>query len=110
MKLGNLTLAYDALQTLFQANLPVKTAYALSKAIDPITQELNHLEKMRQKLNLRYEEDQKLMFIQDYNDLLEEDIDLDLPTIPVQEVLDCNAKISPLEIHVLISIGVLTED
>ncbi len=110
MKLGNLTLAYDALQALFQADLPIRTSYALSKAIDPITKELNHLEAMRLNLLHRHKEDQKEMFIESYNELLETDVDLNLPTIPVQEVLDSNAKIPPLGIHILIMIGVLSED
>lgn len=112
MKLGNLTLAYEALQALMQAELPIKTAYALSKALDPITKELNHLEFMRSSLMLRAEQGSyaKSYVIAEYNKLLEEDIDLDLPAVPVREVLDSNAKISPLGIHILITIGVLTED
>ena len=109
MKLGNLTLAYEALQALFRADLPVKTAYALSKVISPITEELNELEGMRQHLLLKHK-GSKEGFIEEYNTLLEEDVKLDLPSIPIREVLESNAKIPPIGIHILLSVGILTED
>lgn len=113
MKLGTLSLAYEALEELFKADLPIRIAYSLHKVIEPIRHELNDLEGMRLRLLEQHTKDSEIdreAFLSDYNELLEQDAKLTLPPIPLGDLFDSDVKISPLALNILISIGVLTED
>lgn len=113
MKIGTLFLAYEALEQLFKANLPVRTAFSLHKVIEPIRRELNDVESMRVKLvdkHTKNGEVNRESFLADYNQLMEEDSKLTLPPVTLVEVLDSDAKISPIGLNILISTGILTED
>ena len=113
MKLGTLSFAYIALESLYEANLPVRVSYALHKVMEPIRNELNQLESMRLKLLEKHTKEGEVdreEFLADYNELLESDTDITLPELPLKEILDSDAKISPMGLTILIQIGVLTED
>lgn len=113
MKLGTLTLAYEALEILFKASLPIRTSYALSKVIDPLRRELNHVESMRVKLIEKHTHDDTFHrddFLEDYNELMETEVDLDLPKLPLNDILESDAEITPLGFSILLSLGVIDED
>ena len=113
MKLGTLSVAYEALEALFRTNLPVRTAYSVHKLIEPVRRELNSLEGMRLKLLEKHTVDgvvNREAFMEEYNQLLESECTLTLPPIPISEVLDSDVKIAPLALNILISTGVLSED
>lgn len=113
MKLGELTLVYDALEHLFRCDLPARTAYELSKVIEPVRKEVNHLEKMRLSLLERHtveNEINKEDFLADFNHLLDGEFEIDLKPIPVSQVLESKDKMSALELNVLLMAGILVED
>ena len=113
MRIGNLFLAQQALEPLFQEKLPVRTAYALGKIMDPVTRELNYFESMRMKLMEKHTHEGELNreeFLKEYNELTDVEIDIELPRIPLKDILDSGIDVTPLALHILITLGVLTED
>ena len=113
MKLGTLNLIFEALNTMMESELPVRTSYTIVKALEPITRELNSLEAMRARLVEKHTKDgntNKDKFLEDYNELMEMEVDVKVPTISMKEIMESGARITPLALSILISTGVLTED
>ena len=113
MKIGVLVLAFQALEELFKADLPIRVSYSLHKVMEPIRHELNNVEGMRLRLLEKHTNDGELdheSFMADYNELMDEDTNLTLPPIQLEEIMDSDVKISPLALNILITTGILSED
>lgn len=105
MQLGQLIESKDALSRLAQEPLPAKTAYKLHKALKLIETEFEHYQKALAKLLERYGESHPTTqeprisaqspnweaFQNEYQELLQTPVKLELPTLSIEE-LTCNLR------------------
>lgn len=91
----------------------MRTSYKLHKTMEPVTKELNQLESMRLRLLEKHTKDEEVdreAFLAEFNDLLETEVDIGIPTLTVNELEASGVKISPLHIGILVTFGVIVED
>ncbi len=93
--LGELVNARPSLMKLFNADLPVKMAWSLSKTIKSIEAELNHYEEQRQGLVKKYSGDSKEVpqdkmtsFLSDFKTLQEIKVEVEVTPIRVDALAD----------------------
>lgn len=92
----NLINAVPALQKLVREDLPLRTAYRLSKMVRKVNEELDFFKAKEVELKAKHE---YKVPVQEYNELLNLEIDWDEPTITIP--LDNNISLSVADIEAL---------
>jgi len=108
VKLADIFMSKDALQKLLQSDLPVKTAFRISRIAKKINDVFNDIEEQRIKLvnklgevqegsdEIKVPPDKLKEFHAELSSLLEEEIELDIEKIKLSELGDI--KLRPVEI------------
>lgn len=108
MKLGQLKAAEQSIGKLLNCDLPIKEAYQLSRMIKKTQEYLTTAEEIRNNLVKKYgtvQDDKSIkvmsdkiqFFVDEYNKLL--DIDIDLKFTKIGAELLNGAKLSPIDIN-----------
>ena len=104
MKLSQLIEIFPALNTLAQSKLPAKTGYRIVKAINMIKPELAAYDGERLKLceelgtktedgqQFQFETDAAKQFMEQLNALIDEEVDITLPTITPDDLGNLNIE------------------
>jgi hypothetical protein len=128
-RLGVMKMVEPSVEKLLKEDLPIRISYRISKFHDNVIKELNRIENLRQQLVRRYgaevenvirvTEENMSEFNREYEELLNETIDIDFEPIPVKQIIDFSERlemmgkpaisISAFDIHQLESIGLLEE-
>jgi single-stranded DNA-specific DHH superfamily exonuclease len=98
----------ETLQKVFEAKLPIKTSYRLSKLLNKVNAEFETFEKMRFELFQRYgeeaennqmiiKEENTAIFTQEMTDLLSQSVKIEMIKIDLDE-LDGRVELSPLDV------------
>lgn len=96
MKAYNLVEAIPALQKLVRENLPLRTAYRLSKMVRKVNEELDFFKAKEAELKAKHE---YKVPVSEYNELLNLEIDWDEPKITIP--LDDHISLSVADIEAL---------
>lgn len=96
MKAYNLVEAVPALQKLVRENLPLRTAYRLSKMVRKVNEELDFFKAKEAELKAKHE---YKVPVSEYNELLNLEIDWNEPKITIP--LDDNIALSVADIEAL---------
>jgi hypothetical protein len=121
VKLGMIKLAQEASEKLLAADLPVKTAWKLRKAFNVLKKELEDLEEMRLKLVNKYGTpdktggvsvlgDKLVNFLNEFNPLLEQDIEITYDPVPISEILNSNINFSSVHLSYLEQINLIFDN
>ena len=121
MKLGELMLAKDALKKILNFNLPIKLSYELSKMTDVFYEEVGRIDNFRGKLlekygvpmedgNVHIKPESKEDFISEYNELLDQEYTGTVITTPLGTLLETNVELTPIELKILIEVGLVVEE
>ena len=121
MKLGELMLAKDALKKILSSNLPIKNAYELSKMTDTFFEEVGHIDNFRSKLlekygtpvadgNIHIKPECKDDFLSEYNELLDQEYTGEVIQTHINTLLDTNVELTPIELKILIEVGLVVEE
>lgn len=106
VKLFEIFNAKAALDSLFNSPMPAKLSYRIADIIDAVNPEFEKIEKIRQKLVEKHiEEGEKQVtknlneFSEEFNDLLQEEVEIDYePTVSVEDLPD-DLSMSPRQIR-----------
>lgn len=96
MTLYNILAAKNGIQKLVGQDLPLKTAYRLSKMVRKVNEELNFFKAKEAELKAKHE---YKVPVQEYNELLNLEIDWDEPKITIP--LDDHISLSVADIEAL---------
>lgn len=106
--LGELKSIEESLKKLIELPLPIKISYSLSKVLNNISKELILLEEQRMNLVRKYGEtnpetneikvsnDNMNSFIQEFNELLQEELELQIKPISIDSLGD-DLKLTPVD-------------
>ncbi|WP_115716773.1 hypothetical protein [Amedibacterium intestinale] len=108
MKLTNGTIfnAQIALNKLSNADLPIKTAYAVKKNVDALKKQIAFISERRNELIRKYgkedmidKEDKEAIekFVNDFNEILGIEEEIEISTIDVEKLEDVKISASDLE-------------
>lgn len=108
MKLTNGTIfnAQIALNKLSNADLPIKTAYAVKKNVDALKKQIAFINERRNELIRKYgkediidKEDKEAVakFVNDFNEILEIEEEIEINTIDVEKLADVKLSASDLD-------------
>jgi len=109
LKLSDIFQSKDSLVKLANSDLPIKTAYNLSKLVKKLNEEYQNLEDFRVELvrkhgnleegNYRVPQNGEQFdnFIKEYNDFMQTEIEIDVPEIEVP-IEDIKIKLTPMDV------------
>ncbi len=122
MKLGDLKNAETPLMFLVSKELPIRIAFQLNSVIDGIDENLKRLEDFRVKLVEKYGDTDKVTgeitvrkenigkFQQEYDELLDSEIDLTPVEIPMSVFEENNINMSVKNVNSLVKAGFIKVD
>jgi len=105
VKLGQIYNSVKDINSLMEKELPIKCSYKLSKNADVLSKEIQKIEDKRLELVNKYKEkpedtkisDEKMsQFIQEFNNLLNTEIEIELQTINIEDFGNINLSASIL--------------
>ncbi|MFW6026127.1 MAG: hypothetical protein ACOCRX_07275 [Candidatus Woesearchaeota archaeon] len=124
VKLANIKMMEQSLNKLVDKELDIRVSFKLSKILRKISEELEDLEKARQKLvkkysdnkekenlqqgEIRVSEENQQAFYEEYAKLMEEEIDLDIDPISIDDLQ--GVSLSPKDISFLTGIIIKDDD
>lgn len=107
MELKDLVNAKDGLIKIFNAELPIKISYKLSKLVKDLNEELNFFEEKRKKLiekfgekkgdKIEVKQENLELFTNEMNELLKLKVEFKFEKIQLNEIE--NVKLSSLEVY-----------
>lgn len=109
MKITNGTIyeSQGALNKLSNADLPIKTAYAVKKNVDAIKKQIAFINDRRNELIRKYGKDDKIdtedkeavaKFVNDFNEVLGIEEEIEINTIDVEQLEDVKLSASDLDV------------
>ena len=120
MKLQTLLGVAQALSVLNTSKIPVKAGFRIAKAINLVNAEIKTYDEQRLKLaqelgtltedgrNYQFLGDNGVIFTTQLNELLDEEVDLSLPSITIDELGE-NFSIEPQHLAALMDINLITQ-
>src|ERR1035437_1603203 len=106
VKLGDIFNGNKILMSLTDKEMTVKTGYKLNKIIDECLAEMPKIEKGHSDLVIKYSDgtdtvlpENKEMFIDELNDLLQSEVGIACEKMTIDEISDC--KIKPFELKII---------
>jgi hypothetical protein len=107
VKLSEVYNCIEPLNKLSELQLPLTVSYKLVKIVKKISDEIESIEKMRQKLikkhgkedesgNITVSEEKKTEFVNEFTTLLNTKIKLDFEPISLQEIKDLTMSVSDM--------------
>lgn len=107
LKLSEIYNAIEPLNKLSETELPISVSYKLVKLVKKLGEEVDSIDKLRQKLikkhgkedengNITVSEDKKQEFMDEFSTLLNSKIKIDFEPIPVESIKDITISVSDM--------------